>query len=338
MCNVTFRGIKKGMLDQIQCFLSLFLCVGLVVKIVELRPGLHRDERTIMLTVALASFTIAALAGIPWLRQRVPVETIPGVASITMDTGVSLSLALLTVYLWRPLRQAAWRPWRPWWRSRLFLCACAVSLLLATLMAATPSAQRTSPLQDQYAGSWKIVSIYVVGNLFFLYCSMASAVACVRIARMVRGHIVTAVRVGAVSMIAYAVTCLNRLILVGAQVCGHQWYSSYSVLNFVFTEAAVLASVLGLHFTAAWRVSAAARRICADLRAFRQLGPAWRLLTNEHPQIVLEPERGLHGLSDRFDISYRKYRRQIECQDALLLGAACPPEQEMDHPWLVGTN
>lgn len=312
------------MLDTLQSILSVILCIGLTVKIIELGPKLRRDERTMTLTVALASFTVAALAGIPWLRQRVPFESIPGAASITMDTGVSVSLALLAAYLWRPLQRR--RSSQAWWRSRMFASACAVSVLLAALMAATPRGQRTSPLANQYTGDWKIISIYVVGNLFFLYCSARSAVACVRISRIVHGHIATAVRVGAVGMTAYAVTCVNRLILVAAQFEGHGWYTSYSVLNFVFTEAAVLASVLGLHFTALWRVFSAVHRLYDDMRTFRRLGPAWKLLTSEHPQIVLSPERGLRGLWDRADISYRSYRRMIECQDALLLGSAQQPE------------
>lgn len=309
------------MLNTCQSILSVFLCVGLTLKAVELRLG--RDERSITLVVALASFTVAGMAGIPWLRERVPFENVPGVASITMDTGVSVSLALLTVYLWRPLRRR--RSSRAWWRSPMFVAACAVSLLLAVLMATTPPARRTSPLADQYTGDWRIVAIYVVGNFFFLYCSVRSAVACVRISRIVHGHIATAVRVGAVGMTAYAVTCVNRLIMVGAEFRGHGWYSSYSVLNFVFTEAAVLFSVLGLHFTSLWQVFSAARRAYENILTFRRLGPAWKRLTSEHPQIVLPPEHGLRGLWDRTDISYRTYRRVIECQDALLLDSAQPP-------------
>lgn len=314
------------MLDTLQYLLSGFLCVALVVKIVELRPGVRRDERTTMLTVALASFTIAAVAGIRPLRQWVPFENIPGVASITMDTGVSVSLALLAAYLWRPLRQ---RPPVEWWRSGPFVSACAESLLLAVLMAATPAAQRTNPLQNQYTGDWKIVSIYVIGNLFFLYCSAASAIACVRIARIVHGHVAIAVRVGAIGMAAYAVTCVDRLVLVAAQLMSDDWFTWYSMVNFVFTQAAVLASVLGLHFTVVWRALTAVCRVYEDLRAYWRLGPSWRSLTAQHPHVVLPPERGLRGLWDRFDISYRKYRREIECRDVLLLLTADPPEKNL---------
>jgi hypothetical protein len=307
------------MADKLQILLSGFLCFALVVKIVELRLGTRHDERTTMLTVALASFTIAALAGIRPLRQWIPFESIPGVASITMDTGVSVSLALLTAYLWRPLRR---RRSVPWWRSRLFAAACAVSVLLAVLMFTTPAAQRTNPLQNQYTGDWKIVSIYVIGNLFFLYCSSASAIACTRIARIVHGHVAIGVRVGAIGMTAYAVTCVNRLALVVAQLVSDGWFGWYSVLNFAFTQAAVLASVLGLHFTAVWRAFAAVHRFGEDLRAYWRLGPKWRALTAQHPHVVLPPGGGLRGLWDRFDISYRRYRREIECRDALLLSEA----------------
>ena len=311
------------MAATLQYLLSGFLCVALVVKIIELRPGVRRDERTTMLSVALASFTIAALAGIPPLRRWLPFEDIPGVASITMDTGVSVSLALLAAYLWRPLRRRA--P-VPWWRSGLFLAACAESALLAVLMAATPAAQRTNPLQNQYTGDWKIVSIYVIGNLFFLFCSAASAIACVRIAKIVHGHVAIGVRVGAIGMTAYAITCVNRLALVAAQLAANDFFTWYSVANFVFTQAAVLASVLGLHFTAAWRAWTAVRRVVEDLRAYWRIGPLWKFLTTEYPQVVLPPGRGLRGFSDRFDISYRRYRRVIECKDALLLLGADPLE------------
>ncbi|MEU9177139.1 hypothetical protein AB0C90_09860 [Streptomyces sp. NPDC048550] len=36
-------------------------------------------------------------------------------------------------------------------------------------MASAPAALRTNPLQNQYTGDWRIVS--VIGNLFFLACS-----------------------------------------------------------------------------------------------------------------------------------------------------------------------
>ncbi|WP_405805527.1 hypothetical protein OG729_09565 [Streptomyces sp. NBC_00210] len=310
---------------RLQYFLSGFLCVALVVKTVELRLRPPRDQQATMLIVALCSFTVAALAGIPVVRQCIPFESIPGVASITMDTGVSVSLALLATYLWRPLGRSGVYSW---WRGRLFVSACLVSVLLAVLMATTPPAQRTNPLQNQYTGDWKIVSIYIIGNLFFLYCSTVSAVACVRITRIVDGHIAIGVGVGAIGMVAYAVTCINRLVLVAAQLMASSWFTWYSVLNFVFTEAAVLASVLGLHFSALWRAAAAIRRSYDDLRAFRRLKPIWKLLTTLYPHVVLPPERGLRGLWDRIDISYRKYRREIECQDALLLlSGAYPPDE-----------
>lgn len=307
------------MAATLQYLLSGFLCVALVVKIIELRPGFRRDERTMMLSVALASFTIAALAGIPPLRRWLPFENVPGVASITMDTGVSVSLALLATYLWRPLRR---KPAVPWWRSTLFLAACAESALLAVLMAATPAAQRTNPLQNQYTGDWKIVGIYIIGNLFFLYCSVASAIGCARIAKIVHGHVAVGVRVGAIGMTAYAVTCVNRLALVAIQLAAAGFFTWYSVVNFVFTQAAVVASVLGLHFTAVWRAWAAIRRLGGDLLAYWRAGPLWRFLTTEYPEVVLPPGRGPRGLRDRFDIPYRRYRREIECKDALLLRRA----------------
>jgi hypothetical protein len=196
-------------------------------------------------------------------------------------------------------------------------------------MAATPAGQRTNPLQGQYTGDWKIVSIFLIGNLFFLYCSGASAVACARIARIVHGHVAIAVRVGAIGMAAYAMTCVNRLALVAAQLTTHDFFSWYSVVNFVFTQAAVLACVLGLHFTGAWRATLAVRRKFDDLRAYRRVGPLWRRLTLKYPQVVLPLERGPRGWRDRFDISYRRYRREIEYKDALLLLGA---ESQSDSP------
>ncbi|MER5509671.1 MAB_1171c family putative transporter [Streptomyces sp. NPDC002766] len=312
------------MAATLQYFLSGFLCVALLAKIAELRLKRLRDPRTTMLTVALGSFTVAALAGIPVVRRNVPFETVPGVASLTMDTGVSVSLALLTAYLWRPLRRTRSGPW---WRGRLLLAAGAVSALLAVLMAATPPARRTDPLQNEYTGDWKIVGVYLIGNLFFLFCSAASAIACLRIARIVRDHVALGVRVGAIGMVAYAVTCVNRLALVVAQLLSADaWFTWYSVVNFVFTEAAVLASVLGLHFTALWRAVGGVHRAYDDLRAFWRIGPAWRRLTTLHPEVVLPRERGLRGLGDLIDISYRRYRREIECQDALLLLSGAPTD------------
>ncbi|MFI5783666.1 MAB_1171c family putative transporter [Nocardia sp. NPDC051570] len=305
----------------LQYYLSGFFCVALVVKIVELRLRPQRNQRTTMLMASLSSFTVATLAGIPPLRQTIPFENIPGVATITMDTGASISLALLAEYLWRPLRHSRADPW---WRSRLFASACVVSALLAVLMATTPPTQRTNPLQEQYTGNWKIVSIYIIGNLFFLCCSTASAIACMRITRIVHGHVAISLGVGAIGMAVYAVTCINRLVLVAVQHTPSGWFIWYGKLNFIFTQTALLTFVLGLHFTTLWRISAAIRRSYDDLQNFRRLGPVWKSLTTEFPQVVLPPERGLHGLRDRIDISYRKYRRVIECQDALLLLSAYP--------------
>ncbi|MEU8838413.1 MAB_1171c family putative transporter [Streptomyces roseus] len=318
------------MVTRLQSLLSAFLCLALLAKMVALRVGSRPTPQAPLLLTALGSFTVAALVGIPAVRARIPIATVPGVASIIMDTGVSVSLALLATYLWTPL-------WRtspvPWWRGRLFLTALAVSALLAALMASTPRALRTDPLQNQYTGDWRIVGVYVIGNLFFLGCSGASAIACARIVRMVRGHIAVGVAVGAAGMVAYAVTCVNRLFLVAGQpLLAGEWFTWYSVLNFVFTEAAVLASVLGLHFTAVWRVTVGCRRLFDDLRVFLLLGPAWRRLTALHPDVVLPWEPGPRGLLDRLDLSYRRYRREIECQDALLLTGAHPAERPRPTP------
>lgn len=296
--------------------LSGFLCVALVVKIIQLRTGARRNRRNTMLIIALASFTVAALAGIAPIRERIAFENRPGIASLTMDTGVSISLALLAAYLWRPLRRARSAPW---WRSRLLVAACVVSVILIVLMETTPPALRTNPLQNQYTADWRIVGIYIIGNLFFLYCSAASAIACLRITRIVQDHVAIGMRVGAVGMIAYSATCINRLALVAAQLSGHGYFSWYSVLNFVFTEAAVLTCVLGLHFTAVWKLGATIGRFRRDLSTFRHLGRTWKLLTAERPEVVLKPEPGLRGLRERTDLSYRAYRRLIECEDALLL-------------------
>ncbi|MGW7410339.1 MAB_1171c family putative transporter [Streptomyces sp. NPDC054833] len=325
------------MATTLQYILSGFLCVALLAKMAEVRLKQRRDPQATMLIVALGSFTLAALVGIPVARQHIPFESVPGVASITMDTGVSVSLALLTAYLWTPLEPDSTVPW---WRGRLFLSAWAVSVLLAALMAATPPRLRTNPLQNEYTGDWRIVGIYVLGNLFFLHCSAASAIACVRIIRIVRGHVTIAVAVGAIGMAAYAVTCVNRLVLVLTQLLvGNGWFAWYSVLNFLFTEAAVLASVLGLHFTALWRFAAACRRWYVDLRAFLLLGPVWRRLTAMYPDVVLPREHGLRGLWDRLDVSYRKYRREIECQDALLLlTGSSPPDERRTAAHDAGLN
>ncbi|WP_328623541.1 MAB_1171c family putative transporter [Streptomyces sp. NBC_00354] len=315
------------MITRLQSLLSAFLCLALLAKMVALRVGSRPTPQAPMLLTALGSFTVAALVGIPAVRARIPFTTLPGVASIIMDTGVSVSLALLTTYLWTPLERAGSVPW---WRGQLFLTAWAVSGLLAALMASTPAALRTNPLQNQYTGDWRIVGVYVIGNLFFLMCSGASAIACARIVRMVRGHIAVGVAVGAVGMAAYAITCVNRLFLVAGQpLLEGGWFTWYSVLNFVFTEAAVLASVLGLHFTAVWRVAVGCRRRFDDLRAFLLLGPAWRRLTALHPDVVLPWEPGPRGLRDRLDLSYRRYRREIECQDALLLTGPASTESGM---------
>ncbi|MFG2389845.1 MAB_1171c family putative transporter [Streptomyces lavendulae] len=318
------------MVTRLQSLLSAFLCLALLAKMVALRVGSRPTPQAPLLLTALGSFAVAALVGIPAVRARIPIATVPGVASIIMDTGVSVSLALLATYLWAPLRRAGSVPW---WRGRLFLTALAVSGLLAALMASTPPSLRTNPLQNQYTGDWRIVGVYVIGNLFFLACSGASAIACARIVRMVRGHIAVGVAVGAVGMVAYAVTCVNRLLLVAGQpLLAGDWFTWYSVLNFVFTEAAVLASVLGLHFTAVWRVTVGCQRIFDDLRAFLLLGPAWRRLTVLCPDVVLPWEPGPRGLRDRLDLSYRRYRREIECQDALLLTGAHPAKQPRPSP------
>ncbi|MER5887522.1 MAB_1171c family putative transporter [Streptomyces sp. NPDC001941] len=315
---------------RFQYLLSGFLCVALLVKAAELRLRPPRDQPTTMLMVALTSFTVAALSSIPAVRDAVPFEDVPGVASITMDTGVSVSLALLATYLWRPLGRG---DDRPWWRGTLFLTACVVSAVLAVLMATTPAGRRANPLQNEYAADWRIVGVYVIGNLFFLYCSGAAAVACVRIRRIVRGHVAVAVGVGAVGMTAYAITCVNRLALVGVQLVQDGWFAWYSILNFVFTEAAVLASVLGLYFAALWRAALLVRRGFDDWRTLRRLKPVWKRLTTMYPHVVLPPERGVRGVWDRVDLSYRRYRREIECQDALLLlsGEASPEETRLLH-------
>ncbi|WP_329119730.1 MAB_1171c family putative transporter [Streptomyces sp. NBC_01465] len=315
---------------RLQCVLSGFLCVALLLKTVRLRHRPSRSQPTTMLMVALVCFTCAALAGLPAVRHDVPFEDRPGVASITMDTGVSISLALLATYLWRPLSGG---DDRPWWRGRLFLAACTVSAFLALLMATTPSDRRTTPLHDKYADDWRIVGIYVVGNLFFLYCSGTSAVACVRITRVVHGHVAVAVGVGAVGMTAYAITCVNRLGLVVAQLVSDSSFASYSAANFVLTGAAILACVLGLYFVFLWRAAAALRHLCADLRVLRRLKPLWRRLTTLYPHVVLPPESGVRGLRDRVDISYLRYRCEIECQDALLLlsGEDDPGEKALLH-------
>ncbi|MFI6173272.1 MAB_1171c family putative transporter [Nocardia sp. NPDC051052] len=311
------------MATKLQYLLSGFLCIALMIKIVELALSARRDQRTTMLIVSLLSFTIAGLAGIPPLRKYVPFTNIPGVAAIIMDTGVSISLALLAAYLLRPLGRGLNDVW---WRSPFFASACVASAIMATLMVTTPAAQRTNPLQNQYTGDWKIVGIYIVGNLFFLYCSGTAALACFRITRVVRGYVAIGVGMGAIGMTAYAITCINRLALVAAQLMVSNWFAWYSVLNFIFTQAAVIACVLGLHFTSLWNISAAIRRCYYDFRAFRSLGPIWRLLTAAFPDVILPPGRGPSGLRDRIDIPYRKYRRAIECQDALLLLGVSPTE------------
>jgi hypothetical protein len=283
-----------------------------------------------MLMVALVCFTCAALAGIPEVRDDVPFEGRPGVAAITMDTGISISLALLATYLWRPLSRGENRPW---WRSRLFLAACTVSTVLAVLMATTPADRRTTPLHAKYADDWRIVGIYVIGNLFFLYCSGASAVACVRVMRVVHGHVSVAVGVGAVGMTAYAISCVNRLALVGAQLASDRSFASYSDGNFILSGAAILACVLGLYFVFLWRAAVALRHVYANVRVLRRLRPIWRHLTTLHPHVVLEPASGIRGLRDRVDISYLRYRCEIECQDALLLlsGEDLPEERALLH-------
>lgn len=316
---------------RLQCALTGFLCIALMLKTFRLRLRASRSQPTTMLMVALACFTFAALAGIPAVRHDVPLEAHPGVATITMDTGVSISLALLATYLWRPLSLG---DNCPWWRGRLFLAACTVSAVLAVLMATTPVNRRTTPLQNRYADDWRIVGIYVIGNLFFLYCSGTSAIACVRVMRVVRGHVAVAVGVGAVGMTAYAISCINRLALVAAQlVVDNSAFTSYSAANFILTGTAILACVLGLYFVFLWRAAVALRRVYADLRVLRRLRPIWRHLTTLYPHVVLPPESGIRGLRDRVDISYLMYRCKIECEDALLLlsGEDLPEEKALLH-------
>lgn len=202
-----------------------------------------------------------------------------------------------------------------------------VGLLAGALMAlmisiiATPATMRGHSLDTPYMAEPAIASFYIIGNAYFVYAYLASALWALRYGRRASRHLGLGLRTMALGLLGLTIASVNRMILVVLRIDEPGSHEVLNTVNWSISNWAMGSVLIGICYSACVQLISRLRSIVHHRRMHQELTPLWTVLTSAYPELVLNQAPAgskWHRLHQRRTHEQRFYRRLIECRDGLV--------------------
>ena len=294
------------------------LWIGVLNKVVQVLRA-PEDLPLRALAACVVSATLTFTVNLPPLGPLLD-RAGDGVRSLAINLGTMAAAYFLLAFFTYSLRGPAARPTVRW--QALPLAAAAAIALTAWALA--PTEVRADPA-DTANGEHLHATVFVVAVLGYMAWahsqSLRWSIAYVRSAgtpRLRRGLIVVSVAVA-----AFLVADATKSLLAVAQAVSVPPAGVTRGANVVYltgVSVGALAFVVGVSYAAVAGMLIALPIWHGHRRRYRHLGPLWRALHDEFPELKLgrAPERSWRARLGWGSTHYRFYRRVVEIRDGLV--------------------
>ncbi|MEU3190714.1 MAB_1171c family putative transporter [Streptomyces sp. NPDC006992] len=272
-----------------------------------------------LLVAALLLLLGGEVLSLPEVNAAVDAATPVGVGKVAFNGTYAAGLFALILFFASSVRGP-----ESVYRRHLRISTGLLAAVLAALtisMIATPTSMRGYSLDSPYMAEPAVAAFYLVGNAYFVYAYLASALWDLRFARRASRHLGLSLWVMATGLLGLAITAVNRTILVVLRIGEPQSHEAFNTVNWSLSNWAMGIVLVGLCYSAGAQLTARLRSTVHHRRMYQELAPLWTALAGAYPELVLNrppAASAWHRLRQRGTQEQRFYRRLIECRDGLV--------------------
>ncbi|AEW98630.1 hypothetical protein SCATT_p04370 (plasmid) [Streptantibioticus cattleyicolor NRRL 8057 = DSM 46488] len=290
------------------------LIIGSVWKLVDLARAPH-DRLLRTLVACLLMLTAGELLSYPQASHAVDEVTAVGVGKVAFNAVYMAGLCALILFFHSCMRGERAR-YRRQFRFNTALLAGVVAVLTAAVVV-TPAPLRGHTLSTPHMARPSIACFYLVGNAYFLYAYVTSALCAVRYARLASRHLALGLWTAALGLFGLAVTSVGRMVWVFLRIDRPGSHQAFNTVNWSVADWSMGVVLVGISYSAGVQLCTHLRSTLHHRRMYEELTPLWTALAAAYPELVLKRE----PVGSRFRLRRtheRFYRRLIECRDALV--------------------
>ncbi|MFJ9008618.1 MAB_1171c family putative transporter [Streptomyces canus] len=298
--------------------LITLLSIGVLWKGIDLTRAPH-DRVLRFLVAALVMLLGGEVLSLPKVNGAIDAAATVGVGKVAFNGIYAAGLFALTLFFASSVRKtdAAHR------RQIRINVGLLVGILIALTasMIATPAALRGHSLGTPHMAEPPIASFYIIGNAYFIYAYLTSALWALRYARRASRYLGPGLWTMASGLLGLAITSVNRTILVALRIDEPQSHEAFNTVNWSMSNWAMGIVLTGICYSACVQLTTRLWSAIHHRRMHQELAPLWTVLTNAYPELVLNQTPAgskWRRLRRRGSDEQRFYRRLIECRDGLV--------------------
>ncbi|WP_437045230.1 MAB_1171c family putative transporter [Streptomyces sp. enrichment culture] len=298
--------------------LIALLSIGVLWKGIDLARASH-DRVLRFLVASLLMLLCGEVLSLPEVNGAIDAATAVGVGKVAFN-GIYMSGLFSLILFFTSSARSKNGSYRRQVRTNASLLAGAL-IALAISMAATPATMRGHSLGTPYMAEPTIASFYIIGNAYFVYAYLASAVWALRYGRKASRHLGLGLCTMALGLLGLTITAVNRMILVILRIDKPGSHEAFNTVNWSITDWAMGIVLIGICYSACVQLITRLRSIVHHRRMYHELTPLWTALTTAYPELVLNRTpagSNWDRLRQPGTHEQRFYRRLIECRDGLV--------------------
>lgn len=297
--------------------LITLLSIGVLWKGIDLSRAPH-DKGLRVLVASLLMLLGGEILSLPEVNSAIDVATAIGVGKVAFNWVYMSGLFTLILFFASSVHGADATQ-----RRRLRINAGLLGSALMALMIsmiATPATMRGHSLGTPHMAEPTIASFYIIGNAYFVYAYLASALWSLRYARRASRHLGFGLKTMALGLLGLMITSVNRIILVVLRIDEPGSHEAFNTVNWSISNWAMGTVLVGICYSAGAQLINRLRSIVHHRRMHQDLTPLWTVLTTAYPELILnQAQAGTRWRPLRHRThEQRFYRRLIECRDGLV--------------------
>ncbi|GAA1890268.1 MAB_1171c family putative transporter [Streptantibioticus ferralitis] len=298
--------------------LIILLSVGVLWKGIDLIRAPH-DRVLRFLVASLVLLMAGEILSFPEVNETIDTATAVGLGKVAFN-GLYMSGLFTLVLVFVSAMRGSDAEYRRHLRINTGLLAGTLTALVLAMIA-TPAGMRDHSLSTPDMAHPAIASFYLVGNAYFVYAYLASALWALRYARRASRNLGLGLLTMALGLIGLTITSVNRMILVALRIDEPGSHEAFNTVNWSLSNWAMGIVLIGICYSGGVQLITRLRSFVHHRRMYHELAALWTALTAAYPELVLtRPPDGSrwHRLRQHRAYERRFYRRLIECRDGLV--------------------
>ncbi len=298
--------------------LITLLGIGALWKGTDLVRAPH-DRVLRCLVASLVLLMAGEILSFPEVNAAIDTATALGVGKVLFN-GIYMSGLSALVMVFVSTMRGADAEYRRHRRINTALLTVVLAALTVAMIA-TPAGMRGHFLGTPHMAQPAIATFYLVGNTYFVYAYLASALWALRYARRASRNLRFGLLTMTLGLLGLTTTAINRIVLVVLRIDEPGSHETFNTVNWSLSNWAMGTVLVGISYSACTQLVTRVRSVVHHRRMYHELAPLWTALTAAYPELVLHrpsADSGWRGLRQRRTHERRFYRRLIECRDGLV--------------------